>query len=62
MKVVEMLFEVTETLQNGNERTRKVKVYSKMLFRHKEAEEALKARGYYSVVCVSSKWKEIIVV
>ena len=50
MKVVEMVYEVTETCQNGKERTFKKKVYTDRMFKSDEGKEALSKRGYYKIL------------
>ena len=62
MKVVEMVYEVTETCQNGKERTFKKKVYTDRMFKSDEGKEALRKRGYYKILFLSADWKDVIVV
>ena len=59
MKVVEMIYEVTETCQNGNERTHTKKVYAKGMFRFEEGKKMLERMNYYNVVLLEAKWKDI---
>lgn len=60
----EIVFQVTETCQNGNERTKKVSVFSKRFkngvfytesARNKDAIEILKAYHYYNIKYIETK-------
>ncbi len=62
MKVVEMVYQVTETCQNGNERVFKKKVYTDRMFQWEEGKKELEDRGYYRVLFISAEWKNIITV
>ena len=62
MKVVEMVYQVTETCQNGNERTLKKKVYTDRMFKFEEGKKELESRGYYRVILLGAEWKNIITV
>ena len=62
MKVVEMIYQVTETCQNGNERTLKKKVYTDRMFKFEEGKKELESRGYYRVILLAAEWKNIITV
>lgn len=62
MKIVEMVYEVTETCQNGKERTFKKKVYADHMFEWEKGAEALRKRGYYKILFLSADWKDVIVV
>ena len=62
MKVVEMIYQVTETCQNGKERTFKKKVYTDKMFKTDEGYDELKRRGYYRVLFLKAEWKDIITV
>lgn len=68
-KYYEEIFEVTETLQNGNERRKRVSVYSPIfingrhvieLNRITKAIEALKAEHYYNIEHVETRTKTMI--
>lgn len=62
MKVVEMVFEVHETCQNGKERVIKKKVYADRMFCWEEAKELLEDRGYYEVLLLKADWKDVLVI
>lgn len=62
MKVVEMIYEVTETCQNGKERVFKKKVYANKMFRFEEGKRKLEQMGYYKVIMLKADWKDIIFV
>lgn len=62
MKVVEMIYEVCETCQNGKERILKKKVYAKSMYRFEEGKKMLESRGYYKVIMLNAKWKDIMFV
>lgn len=62
MKIVEMVYEVTQTCQNGRERTLKKKVYADHMYEFKKGEEELKKRGYCKILFLSAEWKDVIVV
>ena len=64
MDLYEVIFEVTETCQNGNERRLKKSVYSPRFKDHKHVTEAeriskgtevLKARHYYDIKYIKTK-------
>lgn len=62
MKVVEMIFQVMETCQNGKERMLKKKVYSDKMFMHDDAKKMLEQRGYYRIVLLKEEWKDVMIV
>lgn len=62
MKVVEMVYEVCETSQNGKERILRKKVYSDKMYRFEEGKKALEERGYYKVIMLSADWKDVLFV
>lgn len=69
MQVYELIFEVTETCNNGNERRKKVSVYS-MPFRYgrfviecdrvNEGIELLKQQHYYNIKHIKTKLKTLL--
>ena len=62
MKVVEMVYEVHETCQNGKERIVKKVVYTDRMFRQEEGKKLLEDRGYYKVLFITARWKNFYVV
>lgn len=67
MKYYAMAFEVTETQQNGNERTLFKTVYAplndqEMKKRVDDAIKLLKSKGYYNIECKDESIREILIV
>lgn len=69
MKLYEMIFEVTETCNNGNERRKKVSVFSPIfrngkhiieLDRMHKAVSALQKKGYYKIEYIKTKTTDLI--
>lgn len=59
MLVVEMTYQVTETCQNGKERTFKKKLYASEMFHFEEGRQLLAQKHYYHIIFLGAKWKKV---
>ena len=59
MKIVEMTYEVTETCQNGKERTMRKKVYANKMYQFEEGKQLLEQHHYYHIIFIKAVWKDV---